>query len=77
MPEGETFDLVFSSPPFFDFEIYTDAPGQSTQSFPEYEDWLVNFLFFAMNKCWSVLEDDGHMAIHITDVVSEEKEEEE
>eukprot|EP00750_Incisomonas_marina_P020889 INCI4108.3.p2 GENE.INCI4108.3~~INCI4108.3.p2 ORF type:complete len:588 (-),score=111.95 INCI4108.3:2654-4345(-) len=29
LPAGETYDLVFTSPPFFDFEIYTNLPGQS------------------------------------------------
>ena len=39
MPDG-TFDLVFTSPPFFDFEIYTGEPGQSVDKFRSLTAWL-------------------------------------
>src|SRR4051812_29978888 len=38
------FDLVFTSPPYFDFEIYTkETPGQSIDDFPNFDKWLVSF----------------------------------
>ena len=65
------FDLVFTSPPFFDFEVYTDLPGQSIQGANnKLQTWLVNFLFVALSKAWDRLEPGGHIAIHITDVMS-------
>lgn len=67
LPEGITFDLVFTSPPYFDFEIYTDKPGQSILAHPTFNGWLIHFLFVSIQKAWSVLEDMGHLAIHITD----------
>ena len=62
------FDLVFTSPPFFDFEIYTDLPGQSTLTYVNVNDWIVNFLFKSMQKSYNALKDQGYMVIHITDV---------
>jgi hypothetical protein len=62
------FDLVFTSPPFFDFEIYTKQPTQSAIHFPELTDWLVEFLFVSLRKAWEVLAEGGHLALHLTDV---------
>lgn len=68
LPRGITFDLIFTSPPFFDFEIYTDRVGQSVISHPKLNSWLVCFLFFSLRKSWEVLDEGGHMVIHIADV---------
>ena len=67
-PAGSSFDLVFTSPPFFDFEIYTHAPGQSVDKYRSLNAWLVHFLFVALAKAWSVLVPGGNCVIHITDV---------
>jgi hypothetical protein len=67
IPNGQTFDLIFTSPPYFDFEIYTNLPGQSVLDFPKFEGWLVQFLLYSIRKAWNVLDDGGHMCIHITD----------
>lgn len=66
--DSETFDLVFTSPPFFDFETYTSLPGQSASSYPQRDEWLVRFLFASLAKSWQRLVVGGHLAIHITDV---------
>jgi len=67
LPETK-FDLIFTSPPFFDFEIYTDLKGQSVLDHPKLNDWLVQFLFKSIDKAWQNLVVGGHMALHITDV---------
>jgi hypothetical protein len=64
----DRFELVFTSPPFFDFEVYTDLPGQSVLAYPSLDRWLVFFVFRALDKAWRHLEPLGNMAIHITDV---------
>lgn len=68
LPPGETFNLIFTSPPFFDFEIYTQAPGQSVATYTSLEAWLVCFLLRCLSKAWSVLDQGGHTVIHLTDV---------
>jgi 16S rRNA G966 N2-methylase RsmD len=64
----ETFDLVFTSPPFYDFETYTNQQGQSILSFPEFDNWMNNFFLASLTKAWAKLDVGGHMVIHIGDV---------
>lgn len=33
-------DFIFSSPPYFDHEIYCDEKTQSYNAYPKYDDWL-------------------------------------
>ncbi|PRP88396.1 hypothetical protein PROFUN_03310 [Planoprotostelium fungivorum] len=65
---GEKFDLVFTSPPFFDFEIYTNDEGQSVIEHPKLNDWIVHFLFVCLSNAWRQLKPGGHMCIHLSDV---------
>jgi len=61
------FDLVFTSPPFFDVEVYTDAPGQSIQGRHSLDAWLVEFLFPVVTRAWAALDTDGMMVLHLND----------
>ena len=65
--EREEFDLIFTSPPYFDLEIYTRNEGQSITSFPNFQAWLINFLFVSLKKAWNSLTIGGNMVIHIQD----------
>eukprot|EP00041_Stephanoeca_diplocostata_P016950 m.336517 g.336517 ORF g.336517 m.336517 type:complete len:716 (-) comp20538_c0_seq2:373-2520(-) len=67
IPPGETFDLIFSSPPFFDLEIYTSAKGQSVENMQSVQHWLQDFLFVCMHKFWNVLDPMGYLALHMSD----------
>ena len=60
-------DLFFSSPPYFDFEIYTNEETQSINNYKTYNDWLVKFLFRSIKNAFSVIVKDGYFVIHITD----------
>ena len=59
--EGE-YDLVFTSPPYYDLENYgidiTETP----------EQWYENFLIFSIRKAWKHLLNNGHMIIIINDI---------
>ena len=70
LPSGIEYDLVFTSPPFFDLEIYSDETTQSVATYNSANNWLVNFLFKSLEKAWGVLKVGGTMAIHITDTPS-------
>jgi hypothetical protein len=65
-----TYDMVFTSPPYFNLETYTNEhdEGQSIVMYPKFGEWLVNFLFDSLDKAWSRLEMDGHLIIHIADI---------
>ena len=67
-----SFDLIFTSPPFFDFEIYTSLPGQSVDLYPKFDDWVVKFLTCSIKRAWEGLVEEGHAVIHLTDVSSKE-----
>jgi hypothetical protein len=58
--QSESFDLVFTSPPFFDYEMYSDNN-------PKYRDWINDFykpLFIESCRC---VKRGKHVAIHIGD----------
>ncbi len=44
------YDLVFTSPPFFDFEIYTDLPSQSVDRYRDVAQWSVHFLHASLKR---------------------------
>ena len=60
-----TFDLVYTSPPYFDLEIYTDKSPQSTSNYSEEDQWFNLFLKVALKNAWNLLQDNGVMAINI------------
>jgi tRNA1(Val) A37 N6-methylase TrmN6 len=70
IPDKYKFDLCFSSPPYFDFEIYTKQATQSVERYPNFEEWMKKFLFASLTKAWKALDTGGYLAIHIADLGS-------
>jgi hypothetical protein len=64
----EQFDTVFSSPPYFCIERYSQDNTQSWKRYKKLDDWLEKFLFVAVEKAWRALKPNGIMAINIADV---------
>lgn len=62
------FDLVFTSPPYFDSEIYSEDESQSVSKYPKYNEWLEKFLFTTIDKTINVLKNNGVLAINIKTV---------
>ena len=65
--EGREFDLIFTSPPYFDLEVFTTEGEQSIISHSTFDKWMVNFLFKSLYIAWKSLASDGNMVIHIDD----------
>lgn len=63
-----TYDLIFTSPPFYNLETYLDCDKQSIQRYPGFVDWIVKFLFTALDIAWSKLVYYGNMIIYIDNV---------
>ena len=64
---GETFDTVFTSPPYFDTEEYARDASQSLARHPTLREWLRAWLAPCLAKAWARLDVGGHMAIHMCD----------
>ncbi len=64
------FDLVFTSPPYFNVERYTQEENQSFKRYKKIDQWLEGFLFPSLKSAWWGLDFGGHMAINISDVYS-------
>ena len=61
-------DLVFTSPPYFDTENYSDDETQSIHRFNNYEDWKIGFLKRMIEISYESLSVDRYMIINISDV---------
>jgi len=60
--------LVFSSPPYFDLERYSNEKSQSYVKFPVYERWLTEFLEKIFCESRRILKRGGYMVINVADV---------
>lgn len=59
-------DLVFSSPPFFDWEHYSYSYTQSFRRYPKYELWKKNFLLSVISESFRVLQRNGDLVLNVT-----------
>jgi 16S rRNA G966 N2-methylase RsmD len=62
---NETFNMVFTSPPFFDKEMYSYNMNQSFRKYPTYRDWLNNWLMTVVKKSTDKLTRNGKLVIWI------------
>lgn len=66
-PEPETLDFAFSSPPYFDLEIYSDEPTQSVVKFPDFELWVEHFVRPTIQGCFNGLKSGRYLVINVKD----------
>lgn len=60
-------DIVLTSPPYFNLEIYSDDNTQSYNKHSSYENWLNNWLLVMVDKCLGILKDDGLSCWNVMD----------
>jgi hypothetical protein len=70
IPEKNSIDLCFTSPPYFNTERYSDEDTQSWKKYPTKYSWLNDFLFNTIKNCIYGLKTNGHIAINISNVKS-------
>lgn len=58
--------LVYSSPPFFDWEHYSKSKQQSFRRYPTYQIWLDRFLKPAIAESFRSLRRKGYLALNAT-----------
>jgi|LakMenE01Jun11ns_1017448.scaffolds.fasta_scaffold9805853_1 hypothetical protein len=58
--EDNSVDFIFTSPPFFDYEIYTDSN-------PKYRDWIKGFYEPLFRQCSRIIKPNGYVCIYLSD----------
>jgi len=61
-------DLVFTSPPYFNAEGYSDDKNQSSVKFPEYDAWRDGFLKQTLATAVKYLKSGGYLLWNIADI---------
>lgn len=69
-PAPGSVSLCFTSPPYFNTELYADEETQSAVRFKTATAWRDGFLRQTLRNCYEALEEGGHMVINIADVKS-------
>lgn len=67
------YNMVFTSPPYFDLEIYSNNKKQSVSKYKSEKDWTNNFLKIALKKSYDSLKMGGYMCININQKNKKEK----
>lgn len=62
------FDLVFTSPPYFNREQYSDDDTQSCRRYLEYDDWRDNFLRPTLETAYEYLANDRYLLWNVADI---------
>ena len=67
-------DFVFTSPPYFNREMYSDDPTQSYKAHSQYSDWRDNFLRPTLETAVEYLKSDRYLCWNIANIkVSDNK----
>ena len=61
-------DMVFTSPPYFNREQYSQDENQSFKKFGAYDDWRDNFLKPTLTTMYSYLKPDRYLCWNIADI---------
>jgi hypothetical protein len=62
------YDLIFSSPPYFNTEIYSDESTQSSDRYKTQEEWREKFLTPLITKSHNYLKSGGYFIINVANV---------
>jgi hypothetical protein len=73
LPRGIMYDLVFSSPPFFDLEVYSGAIADSLVQYKTVMDWFTGFLMPSIKKSLRYLVPGGYLVLYIAEAHGNEK----
>ena len=71
-PEFQSYkgklDLVFTSPPYFDREQYSEDEEQSFKLYPKYDSWRDDFLKPTLTNAYENLREDRYLLWNIADI---------
>lgn len=61
----EEYDIIFTSPPYFNVEIYSQDSNQSYNRYKKYCLWLQNFLYNIVDESKRLLKSGGYLILNI------------
>lgn len=70
VPEKDSLDFAFTSPPYFNWEQYSDDAGQSFAQFSTNEDWNEGFLRKTIQNVKHGLKSGKYMGLNVADIKS-------
>ena len=68
----EKFDLVFTSPPYFNVEKYSKDETQSYVRYTTYEKWMEGFLTPLINHSFDYLKPNGYLVLNVGKPIDED-----
>lgn len=60
-------DFAFSSPPYFNLEVYSDEPTQCYNKYPKLDDWLEGYVRATIKNIYRMLKPGRVYAVNIAD----------
>lgn len=63
----EYFDFSFTSPPYFNLEVYSDEDTQCYNKFSTLEEWFEGFVRPSIQNAYDMIKKGGHYAVNIAD----------
>ena len=69
----DTFDTVFTSPPYFNVERYSYDDTQSWVKYKEINEWNEQFLQRTLKNLWCSVKSGGYLLVNISDVYTNSK----
>lgn len=63
----DSIDFAFSSPPYFDLEVYSSEDTQCFNKFPVLEDWLEGYVRETIKNIYYMLKSGCYYAVNIAD----------
>ena len=63
----ESIDLSFSSPPYFNYEIYTNEPTQAYIKYPTYEEFIEGFIWPTIKNLYGYTKSGGIHIVNLED----------
>lgn len=69
-----TFDISFTSPPYFNLEKYGNDDGQSTKNYNNYDMWIEYFVKPTIENTYQYLKINGYAMINIKNLTRGKKE---
>lgn len=70
IPDRNSLDLCFTSPPYFDTEKYSNEKTQSYIKYNNIDDWVDGFLYKTIENCRYGLKKNGYLVLNIANTKS-------